>query len=101
MAGGGGAGGEGRGAEEALEAGAGDFGGRFVMDVLLVGGEEGVFFFREGGGFEGGGEGVGGLGEGGGGVGGRFAGVDAGFEVEGGVGLFVAVTKVRLVDRWD
>lgn len=71
------------------------------MDVLLVGGEEGVFFFREGGGFEGGGEGVGGLGEGGGGVGGRFAGVDAGFEVEGGVGLFVAVTKVRLVDRWD
>jgi len=52
------AGDEGRGAEEAGEAGRGDGGGRVVVDLGLVEGVEGEFFRGEGGGFESYGEGV-------------------------------------------
>ncbi len=43
---------DGGGAEEAAEAGAGDFGRRVVVDVGLVVGEKGEFLFGEGVGFE-------------------------------------------------
>lgn len=49
----GGVGVDGGGAEEAAEAGAGDFRGRVVVDVGLVVGEEGEFLFGEGVGFQG------------------------------------------------
>ena len=89
---------QGRGAEEAFKACAGDFRATFVVDVLLVVVEEGVFFVGESVGFEVDGEGVGGWwGDVGEGLGG-FAFVDGGGEVEGvGVAFLFSGLGVSIV----